>query len=259
MTQNNRSSGLSWWKIALLPWMVLFTWLAYYRVNAIDGFPGGWETAKIIFWHVPMAWLGMIWFFTAAVQALRFLYGKSRGDMELDRKIDVANQIGLVCTLTATATGSIFASLQWNSAWNWDPKEVSIAVLILVYIAYFGLRMSVDEPGLRARLSAVYALIGAVAAPFLMYVIPNLPMVRQLHPPGTTIMGGLDTMWRLTYWTSTIGFIGITTWIYQLRLRTDAVADRRAAAGGNGRGSDIPATGERPRRTEAVRQPLLKG
>lgn len=296
MTQSTRSSGLAWWKLALLPWMVFFTWMAYYKTGSISGFPGGWQSARIIFWHVPMAWLAMIWFGTAAVAAKRYLYGgyangigwlvlvlqwlrPALGDAawanrfqewargywiearnpELDRKVDISSQIGLVCTLAATATGSIFASLQWNSPWNWDPKEVSIAILILVYLAYFGLRMSVDEPDLRARLSAVYALVGAVAAPFLMYVIPNLPMVRQLHPPGSTVVGGMTPMWRLTYWISAVGFQAITIWIYQLRLRFDALANRPRPVRGDASENGTPRTETAVRRTEAVRQPLLKG
>lgn len=183
-------------------------------------------SARIIFWHVPMAMLGMYWFAVGAVHGYRFLFGKRQGEMELDRKVQFACELGLLTTVLATVTGMVFAQVQWGMAWNWDPKQVFITVLIVIYIAYFGLRLSVDDPELRARLSSVYAILGAISAPLLMYVIPNIPALKGLHPPGQTITGGLDGKWRVIYWMSTAGFLGITTWMYFLRLRAAAIEER---------------------------------
>ena len=60
--------------------------------------------------------------------------------------------MGLLCCVLATVTGSLFARIEWGSYWNWDPRETSITVLLLIYGAYFALRASVNDPERRARL-----------------------------------------------------------------------------------------------------------
>ncbi len=242
------SGGPAAWKWLLLPWMAVVTWMAYVWAQPLQQFMEP-ESARIIFWHVPMAWLGLLWFIVGAVHGFRFLYGRRRGEAALDRKGQHANEMGLICTVLATTTGMVFAARQWGTPWNWDPKQVAITILIVLYMAYFGLRMSVTEPELRARLSAAYSIFGAVSTPVLFWVIPQLPVVASLHPPGTTITGGLDGKWRLIYWMAFVGFLGITLWAYELRLRA-AEAEERLETGA------ATAPGTEPR-LEARRKPAL--
>jgi len=248
-----KTAGLSAWKWVLGPWMAIVTGLAYFWAQPLEnGFQEP-EAARIIFWHVPMAMLGLAWFWAGAVYALKLLFGKRRDDPKLDAKVRYTSEIGLLCTILATITGSVFARVQWGMFWNWDPKQVSIVVLILVYLAYFALRLSVEDPQKRARLSAVYAILGAVATPFLMYVIPQLPQIKVLHP-DTVIVGGLDAKWRTIYWMSTLGFVGTTMWLFQLRLRLQDLEEgleSMAARAGALAGPQI--------RVEAVRNPAREG
>jgi heme exporter protein C len=195
-----------------------------------------------------MAWLALIWFFVGAYHAFRYLYGSRQGQAEQDRRSVVAGEVGLVCTLLATFTGMVFAWKQWGTPWNWDPKQVGISVLILVYLAYFGLRMSIEDPQTRGRLSAVYAIIAAFSSPFLTYVLPNLPQVAQLHPPGQTITGGLDSKWRIIYTLSFFTLLGTTLWIYELRLRFENIAVAWEKLG-------LAAAITAGYRTEAIRKP----
>jgi heme exporter protein C len=171
-----------------------------------------------------MAMLGLFWFWVGAVYGLRFLYGRDQGSGSMDRRVQFANEIGLVCTLLATLSGMVFATVQWGTPWSWDPKQTSILVLIVIYVSYFGLRMSVENPDLRGRLSAVYAVIGAVMTPLLMYVVPHLPIFPGLHPTEV-ISQGLDTKWRLIYWSFTLGFLGVTIWLFQLKLRIASLSE----------------------------------
>jgi heme exporter protein C len=194
--------------------------------------------------------LGMTWFWVAAVYGWKYLYGRKQGDQLLDFKVQHANEIGLICTILATVTGSVFAYRQWQTPWNWDPKQVMITVLILMYLAYFVLRAQISEPDLRGRVSAVYSLIGAVSSVALMYIIPNLAIIQSLHPPGQTITGGLDPNWRVVYWSATAGFLGITIWMFQLRLRASLLEQRLAAGVRNQTTQNEP-------RMEAVRKPRL--
>jgi len=238
------------WKYLLLPWMVLVTVLAFAWLKDLETFPDP-RTARIIIWHVPMAMLGMLWFWVGAFYASKYLFGKRRGELALDHRIVHANSVGLTCTILATVTGSIFALRQWNTAWNWDPKQVTITVLIVMYVAYFALRAQMSDPQLRGRISAVYSIMGAFSSIALNYVIPNLPIVISNHPPGSTITGGLDSKWRLVYWMATFGFLGITIWMFQLRLRLNLVEDRMALW------SDPISTVDEAR-TEAVRKARLE-
>lgn len=246
MKRRGAISAAGLWKPLLGPWMAAVILLAYLWAGPLaNGFQEP-EAARIIFWHVPMAMLGLVWFWTGAYHALRYLYGRDQGNPERDARVLYCSEIGLLCTVLATVTGAVFATVQWGTPWNWDPKQVSITVLILIYMAYFALRASVETAELRARLSAVYAVVGAVATPLLMYVIPQLPQIRQLHPDNV-IAGGLDGKWRLIYWMSTLGFLGTSAWIYQLRLRMVELETRRVAAA------------EAPVRTEATRKRLAEG
>lgn len=248
MQSRSKTAGIQIWKWLLLPGTLVVTWMAYMWAQPLTAFMDP-ESARIIFWHVPMAWLGLIWFFVGAVHAVRYLYGARRGQSEQDRRSVVAAEVGLICTILATVTGMVFAWKQWGAPWNWDPKQVSITVLILVYLAYFGLRMSVDDPGLRGRLSAVYSIIAACSTPFLTFVLPNLPQIQSMHPHEQTITGGLDSKWRLIYTLSFVMLMGTTLWIYELRLRFENVAERWETL------KEVASTRRNGARTEAVRKP----
>lgn len=245
MTRTSRTGRPALWKSLLGPWMLVVTVLAYTWAQPLRMFLDP-ESARIIFWHVPMAWLGLLWFAIGAGHSVRYLFGRRRGEAGLDLKVAHANEVGLLCTVLATVTGAVFAAVQWGTPWNWDPKQVSITVLILIYLAYFGLRMSVDSPEMRARLSAVYSIVGAVATPFLMLVIPNLPPIAELHPPGNTITQGLDAKWRTIYIMSTIGFLGLTYWIYELRLRVAQVEERLSPGTEGTEGAGVAVRPTRP-------------
>jgi len=88
--------------------------------------------------------------------------------------------LGLMFCILATVTGSIWAKFNWGSFWNWDPRETSIFILLLIYGAYFALRSSLSSDEVRARLSAVYSILAGLTAPFFIFVMPRI--VSGLHP-----------------------------------------------------------------------------
>src|SRR5262245_54735438 len=134
----------TFWKALLGPWMAAVICTAYLWAQPLRAFRDP-EAARIIFWHVPMAMLGLLWFWVGAYFALRYLFGSRRGDAQTEVRMNISNSLGLLLTVLATVTGMVFAAVQWGTPWNWDPKQVSIAILILIYCAYFGLRMSVED------------------------------------------------------------------------------------------------------------------
>lgn len=139
--------------------------------------PGLGEKAKIIFFHVPAAWLSLVAFIMAMVYGVKYLRKKN---LEDDAKSLTSLQLGMVFCLLATITGSIWAKFSWGTFWHWDPRETSIFILLLIFGAIFALRSAIDNEEKRAKLSAVYSIISALTAPFFIFIMPRI--MTGLHP-----------------------------------------------------------------------------
>ena len=186
--------------------------------------PGLEERARIMFFHVPTAWLSVVAFVTSMVYAIRYLRKRNPED---DIKSSSAAGIGfLFCTL-ATLTGAIWAKFSWGTYWNWDPRQTSIFVLLLIYGAYFALRSAIDVEEKRATLSAAYAIIAAVTMPFFMFVMPRI--LASLHPePLLNVQGKVEmnpTMLAV-FLSSLAGFTGLYYWMWNLNVRMQRISLR---------------------------------
>jgi heme exporter protein C len=135
------------------------------------------ERARNLYFHVPMSWVAMLAYIVAMVFGFRYLKSRSLTD---DIASSSAAALGTLFTLLATITGAIWAKFNWGSFWNWDPRQTSIFILLLMYGAYFALRGAIDNDERRARLSAVYVIFAVVPAVFLMFIMPRI--MEGLHP-----------------------------------------------------------------------------
>lgn len=135
------------------------------------------DLAKIIFFHVPTAWVSVVAFFTGAFFAAKFLRTQ---DYNFDVLSARAIRLGFVFVLLSTISGAIFSKLTWGAYWNWDPRQTTIFVLILIYGAYLTLRAAVANEKVRAKVSAVYSLLSVLTVPFLVFILPR--MYFSLHP-----------------------------------------------------------------------------
>ena len=143
---------------------------------------------RLAFFHIPLAWVSVLAFFLGAWWALRYL--KSPAPI-LDRRSSRAIALGLVFAVLATLSGAVFSKLTWGAYWNWDPRQTTIFVLLLIYGAYLTLRSAVRDPQKRARSSAVYALFSFLTVPFLVFILPRLYF--SLHPsPILNGSGSID-------------------------------------------------------------------
>ena len=142
---------------------------------------------RIIYFHVPTAWLSVIAFFTSAFYAAGYLNTQDLSKDELSAK---AAKIGFICVMLSTISGAIFSKLTWGAYWNWDPRQTTIFVLILIYGAYLTLRMAVTEVKTRAKVSAIYSLLSVLTVPFLVFILPR--MYFSLHPSPIINSSGLD-------------------------------------------------------------------
>lgn len=135
------------------------------------------EAAKIIFFHIPTAWVSVVAFFTSAFFAGKFLKTEN---YNFDKLSVRAARTGFIFILLATISGAIFSKITWGAFWNWDPRQTTIFVLILIYGAYLTLRAAVANEKIRAKVSAIYSLLSVLTVPFLMFIIPR--MFFSLHP-----------------------------------------------------------------------------
>jgi heme exporter protein C len=143
------------------------------------------NAGRIIIMHVPTAWVTSVAFAVSAVYSLLYLRRRRSSD---DAGAVAAAEVGFVFCILATVTGAIFAQIVWGVFWNWDPRETSILVLLLIYAAYFALRSAIDDVERRRRLSAVYNLFAAVTMPFLLFVAPRVAD-SSLHPNCAFLQG----------------------------------------------------------------------
>jgi len=191
--------------------------------------PGLEQKARILFFHVPLAWTSVVGFVVSVFYAIRYLRSKQIDD---DIKSSSAAGLGLLFCALTTLTGSIWAKFSWGSFWNWDPRETSIFVLLLIYGAYFALRSAVQEDDKKATLAAVYAIIAGVTMPFLMFVMPRI--IESLHPDPIINTRGkvsINSTMLVVFFSSLAGFTALYFWIYSLKLRVARLEFKRSSAG----------------------------
>jgi heme exporter protein C len=200
---------------------VLFVWLAAVICFAIlapipvVGTMG--ERARILFFHVPTAWVSTVAFVTALVYGVQYI---RKRDIIYDFKASSAAALGLVFAILATVTGAIWAKFEWGAFWNWDPRQTSIFVLILVYGAYFALRSAIESEEQRAKLSSVYAILAGITVPFFIFVFPR--MVETLHPDPIVNTSGkikMNGSMLMIFLSSLAGFTALFAWMLNLRVR----------------------------------------
>ena len=183
------------------------------------------EASRIFYYHIPLAWICVIAFAMAMVYSIRYL--KTRNIAEDDKAVEAA-RLGLIFCALATVTGSIFAKVTWGSFWNWDPRETSIFVLLLLYGAYFALRGAIQVEEKKAALAAAYAIFAFITVPFLIFVMPRV--MPSLHPNESVVNKEMQfTMGVTVRWifaTSLVCFTLIFLWIFNLARRVSVI--RRA-------------------------------
>ncbi len=207
----------------LFAWLGLIIWAAFFYAPAAAGFQG--QSSRIVFFHVPMAWVATLAFLVSCIASIRYLRSRNPKD---DIRARSASSLGLLFAILATITGSIFARIMWGSFWNWDPRETSITFLLLIYAAYFALRGAVADPERRAALAAVYSILAFVTVPFLVFVVPRI--YWSLHPDTIINTQGrikMDSRMFQVLMGSLAGFTGLFAWLYNIECRLDGIRRRR--------------------------------
>jgi len=206
-------------KILLFFWLAVVIYGAFFYAPLAEGLG---EYTRVLYFHVPTAWITVVAFALGAI--FSGLYLKKR-EIKYDLWSESANQLGFLFGILATVTGSIWAKMSWGSFWNWDPRETSIFILLLIYAAYFALRSAVEQPERRAALSAVYDLLAFVTVPFFIFVVPRI--YSSLHPDPIMNVEGkihMDGKMLTVFLSSLFGYTLLFLWM--LKQRIDIVSIR---------------------------------
>lgn len=117
--------------------------VAFAMFMIVPQYEGLGDAGRIVIMHVPTAWVSVVAFTVSAVFSGLYLW---RGNTRHDDLAVAAAESGFLFTTLATVTGMIFSQVVWGVFWNWDPRQTSIFVLLLIYAALFALRAAIDDP-----------------------------------------------------------------------------------------------------------------
>lgn len=211
----------------ILPWLITATLLLFviglYRVvNAPDDYQQG-ATVKIMFLHVPAAWLGMFGWGLMSVAALGTLVWRHP---LADVAGKAAAPIGAAFTLICLITGSLWGRPTWGTYWVWDARLTSMLVLLLLYLGVLALYWTAEEPSRGARAAAVLSLVGAINLPIIKF---SVDWWNTLHQPASVLrIGGptLDKAFLIPLLVMAVGFSLLFVTLHLAAMRNEILRRR---------------------------------
>jgi heme exporter protein C len=143
----------------------------------------------------------------------------ARRNVKADNIALSAAELGFLFCILATVTGSVFAKATWGSFWNWDPRETSIVILLMIYGAYFALRSAVPDPERKRVFAGVYSILAFATVPFLVFVVPRI--TASLHPADTMnpAKPGMDPKTLKVFLGSLLAYTALFFWMLRVRMR----------------------------------------
>jgi heme exporter protein C len=229
----------------ILPWLVGLTaillvlgvWLAFFVAPA-DYQQG--DTARIMFIHVPSAWLSLFLYTMMTVSALGTLVWRHP---LADVAQKAAAPLGAAFAFLCLVTGSLWGKPMWGTYWVWDARLTSMLVLFLMYCGILALWRTIEEPGRAARAVAILTLVGVINIPIVKFSVDWWSTLHQpagvLKLTGSTVDPSirwplLEMAIAFTLLALTLHLVGMRTEILRRRVRTLTIlaaerAEREAA------------------------------
>ncbi len=195
----------------------------YVPTDAIEGIP-----QRIFYFHVPVAWIGMLAFGVLAIGGIGYLWKK---DERWDWLARASAEIGTVFITLALITGSIWGRTTWGTWWTWDARLTTTLILWFIYIGYMMLRSYMGRTPASARSAAVLGIIGVIDVPI---IYESVNWWRTLHPqPEVGVPGALPSSVVLTLMVSLVSFTLLYSFlmiqVYQLQ-KMQTLAQRLRAS-----------------------------
>src|SRR3954469_11826115 len=214
-----------------LPWLgaatafVLIAGLFCALVLAPPDYQQG-ETVRIMFIHVPAAWMALsIYLFVAVSSAVALVWRHPLAEIAGQ----AAAPVGAAFTLVCLATGSLWGRPMWGAWWVWDARLTSVLVLFFLYLGYIALVNAFDDRSRGARAGALLALVGVVNLPIIKF---SVDWWNTLHQPASVVrLGGpsIALSMLLPLLVMAVAFTLLFCWLLLMRMRT-ALNERKIEA-----------------------------
>ncbi len=166
----------------LLGWLALIALVAGGVVGLFvvpaDALQG--EVQRLMYVHVPTAWVAMVAFFVTFVMSVLYLVQR---DDRWDSVAAGSAELGVLFTALTLALGSLWGKPTWGVWWTWDPRLTTTAIMLVIYVGYLAVRGFAEDPDRRARWSAIVGIVGFVDVP-IVYL--SVTWWRSLHQPPSS-------------------------------------------------------------------------
>lgn len=178
------------------------------------------ETVRIMYIHVPSAWLAMMAYALVAISSFGLLVFRHP---LADVSAKAAVPIGAAFTFLALFTGSLWGKPMWGTYWVWDARLTSVLVLFFLYLGLMALRSSLEDENLAAKLTAVLALVGVTLLPIIKF---SVDWWNTLHQPSTGMTSTVDPSMRWPLLVMAIGFSLLFFALHMKAMRNEVLRRR---------------------------------
>ena len=186
------------------------------------------DTVRIMFIHVPSAWLGMFVYLCLGIASFLTLVFRHA---LADAAAKAAAPLGAAFTLLALVTGSLWGRPMWGTWWVWDARLTSVLVLFLLYLGYMALRAAIDDETRGGRAAAILALAGLINLPVIHY---SVQWWNSLHQGSSVFAAERGDQLPAVYMTPLIlmglGYLALFGSLWLVRIRAEVWRRRASAA-----------------------------
>jgi heme exporter protein C len=200
--------------------VLVVTWGMYqaFIVSPADYQQG--QTVRIMYIHVPSAWLAMAAYLTVAASSFGLLVFRHP---LADVSARAAAPIGAAFTLLALITGSLWGKPMWGTYWVWDARLTSMLLLFFLYLGLIALRASIEDETAAAKLTAILALVGVSLLPVIKF---SVEWWNTLHQPSTKLTTTLDAAFRVPLLINAMGFTLLFLALHVKAMRNEVMRRR---------------------------------
>lgn len=217
---NDKSVGVVFWAalVAILASVVLI--FSYAPMEKSEG-----VVQRIMYFHIPSAWVAFFAFFVVFVASVLFLWKK---DPKWDAMAHCSAEIGIIFCSLVLVTGPIWAKPIWGAWWVWDARLTSTLILWLIYMGYLMLRAHAEAGSQRARYAAVLGIVGFLDIPIIHF---SVLWWRTFHPQPKMlnmkegVASGMDPSMAWTLLISVAAFTLLYFLLMKQRIRLEKMKD----------------------------------